>query len=521
MKFVSDPTIARKVAAMQQRVRWQHPLIQQLGIDQTRLVLEPAIAPDAAFKFCVLGDSGNGQHRGDSPQRRVSQLMQSQASEAKFVLHTGDVVYLVGSSEQYQENFIQPYQELLVGGSQPQQIAYNQMVFNQPFLPVLGNHDYYDLPVAYGLLSQLLWPLKQVFRYHIDLDVGWHGSYQGDAYAQAFLDYLKDVPDAALKAHLERHYTAQTSTGRGLCYQPQKFTRLPNRYYRFRYGGIDFFALDSNTFNAPRPIGTDASSQQRRQHLIATRNSAMAQLDTYVQQIKMVDHQPSTVESQDQLDELLGQIEQVEESIRDIEKQLAPQTVDQSIDQAQLDWLYESLVESWQDSSVRGRMIYFHHPPYVTEATKWDQGQTLAVRHYLRTVFDRVAQEVSRTQQQSIVDLVLCGHAHCFEYLQTLETGHADRHTQWVICGGSGFSLRRQRREGHVLQEEIDGELRDVAISRGFWGKTGHGADKRRTYSFLEVEVSAGEQLQFRLKPHMVEYQRKKWNPYQVSLAFS
>jgi hypothetical protein len=138
------------------------------------------------------------------------------------------------------------------------------MVFNRPFLPVLGNHDYYDLPIAYGVLSQLLRPLRQAFRYQIDLDVGWHGSYQGDAYARAFLDYLKDIPESELQQHLKRHYTVQTSTGKGLNYQPGTFTRLPNRYYRFRYGGIDFFALDSNTFNAPLPLESSARGDRHR-----------------------------------------------------------------------------------------------------------------------------------------------------------------------------------------------------------------------------------------------------------------
>ena len=75
MKLVSDPTIERKIAKMQERMRWNHPLFQQLGIDRTQLVLNDEIEPDRGFTFCVLGDSGSGDRRGDSPQRHVAEQM--------------------------------------------------------------------------------------------------------------------------------------------------------------------------------------------------------------------------------------------------------------------------------------------------------------------------------------------------------------------------------------------------------------------------------------------------------------
>jgi Calcineurin-like phosphoesterase len=522
MKLVSDPTIACKIAKMQERMRWHHPLFQQLGIDRTQLAFNDGIDPDLGFTFCVLGDSGNGVHRRDSPQRRVAELMMRCCASAHFILHTGDVVYLVGSSEQYPENFIRPYRELLVGGDRPDLISYDSMIFNRPFLPVLGNHDYYDLPIFYGMLSQLLRPLRQAFRYAIDLDVGWHGSDRGDAYARAFLDYLQDIPSSELQQHLEQHYTAQTATGKGLNYQPGQFTRLPNRYYRFRYGGIDFFALDSNTFNAPLPIESSDRGQDRRQLLIKDLDRLQSERDEYLQIIQnLVDPNElvPTIGEHESLDELLGKVEQIEELIHDLEKQLDPNTVRDRIDFEQLEWLERGLIESWQDKTVRGRMIYFHHPPYVTEATKWHQGQTLAVRHYLRGVFDRVELVVKDLiDNLPLVDLVLSGHAHCFEYLETLETGHADRGIKWVICGGSGFSLRRQRSEGSVLQERIDGKLQDVAVSHQFLGKTGRGAQKTHAYSFLQVDVLPGENLKFRLTPQVAEYHQLQWQYYPSEL---
>lgn len=526
MKLVSDPKIQQKIARMQERLRWNHPLFDRLGIDRTQLVLDDRSDSEQGFTFCVLGDSGNGVHRGDSPQRRVAELMMKvciteatpAAAEAQFILHTGDVVYLVGSSEQYPENFIKPYRELLVGGEQPAQISYDSMVFNRPFLPVLGNHDYYDLPIVYGVLSQLLRPLRQAFRYAIDLDVGWHGSDCGDAYARAFLDYLKDIPESALQQHLERHYTAQTATGKGLNYQLGKFTRLPNRYYRFRYGGIDFFALDSNTFNAPLPIESD----RHRQILLADLEGLQTERDEHLQVIQTLDpHDPvPKIGERAALDELLGKVEQIEELIGDLEKQLDPNAGNEQIDFEQLEWLERELVASWQDKTARGRMIYFHHPPYVTEATKWHQGQTLAVRHYLRTVFDRVERAVKPlVNRRPLVDLVMCGHAHCFEYLETLETGHADRGMKWAICGGSGFSLRRQRTEGNILQERVDGKLHDVARSHQFLGKTGRGANKYHAYSFLQVDVLPGQTLKFNLKPQVAEYHQLEWQYYTSKLV--
>jgi hypothetical protein len=132
------------------------------------------------------------------------------------------------------QNFIRPYREFIVGGEHPSRIAYDRMVFNFPFLPVPGNHDYYDLPIVYGILSATALPLRRLLGSKLDLDVGWHGSDRGNAYAKAFLDYLQahKMP-GELDRHLDAHYTASTSTGRCIRYQPGRFTRLPNRYYTF------------------------------------------------------------------------------------------------------------------------------------------------------------------------------------------------------------------------------------------------------------------------------------------------
>jgi len=207
MKFVSDRPTAVKIRKMKQRVRWQESAIVERGIDQTQMVFEDNWADSPEFSFLVLGDSGAGPHRGHNPQRQIAELMLANSDACRFILHTGDVIYLVGSSEYYRKNFIDPYREFLVGGEQPERITYDKMVFTLPFLPVLGNHDYYDLPFFYGLMAGTTLPLRRLLKSRLDLDIGWHGSFQGNAYAQAFLDYLKAFdPKEELGRHLDRHY---------------------------------------------------------------------------------------------------------------------------------------------------------------------------------------------------------------------------------------------------------------------------------------------------------------------------
>ncbi|YAF96583.1 MAG: metallophosphoesterase [Nodularia sp. CChRGM 3473] len=511
MKLVSDPEIAKKIRKMKQRVRWQDPLIIERSIDQTRLVLEDDHANDCEFSFLVVGDSGTGSHRGHDPQRQVAELMLPHHPECSFMLHTGDVIYLVGSSEYYQQNFIRPYREFLVGGDYPEKIAYDQMIFNFPILPVPGNHDYYDLPVVLSLLSLTTLPIRRLWRSRLDLDVGLHGSGKGGAYARAFLDYLKEFQSPGeLAYHLDKHYTAQANTGRCLYYQPGQFTRLPNRYYTFSYGGIDFFALDSNTFNDPPPLPTTKEGAQQRK-LLEKRREQFEQEKLQIMETAAYLN-PDNPSEAEQLDDLQGQMSQIEELIVDIDKQLDTNKT-MLTDIEQLEWLKQRLIESWHHPDVRGRVIYFHHPPYVTEATKWQQAQTLAIRDRLRDVLDDVAEAVgSLTQGQPLVDLVLNGHAHCLEHLQTLDTGHADSHINWIVCGGSGYSLRRQRTEGAELMESMGDTNKLVARSHLFVGRHGHGSQKRRPYSCLRIDVKGDDKPKFIIRPLVAEWYQRQWH---------
>lgn len=364
MKLVSDPAIAKKIRKMNQRVRWQDPLIVERNIDQTRLVLQDRQPDNPEFSFLVIGDSGSGSHGGHNPQRQVAELMLPHHKECRFMLHTGDVIYLVGSSEYYQQNFIEPYREFILGGEHPRRIAYDQMVFKLPILPVPGNHDYYNLPILLGLASLTTLPIRGLLRSRLDIDVGLHGSGTGDAYARAFLDYLQafQLP-GELASHLDKYYTAKTDTGRCLCYEPGHFTRLPNRYYTFRYNGIDFFALDSNTFNDPLPLPKTKKGDFDRKVLEKRREDLEQEKLQIIENSAKLD--PKKPHEADQLDDSQSNLSQIEEMIVDIDKQLA---TDKTIvtDTEQLEWLKQKLIESWNTAEVRGRVIYFHHPPYVT-----------------------------------------------------------------------------------------------------------------------------------------------------------
>lgn len=511
MKLVSDPAIAKKIRKMNQRVRWQDPLIVERNIDQTRLVLEDGQTDNSEFSFLVIGDSGSGRHRGHNPQRQVAELMLPHHNESRFMLHTGDVIYLVGSSEYYQQNFIQPYREFLLGAEHRKRIAYDQMVFKLPILPVPGNHDYYNLPILLSLASLTTLPIRHLLRSRLDLDVGLHGSGCGEAYAKAFLDYLQafQLPEE-LASHLDRHYTAKTDTGRCLSYQPGQFTRLPNRYYTFRYGGIDFFALDSNTFNDPPPLPKTKKGDADRKLLEKRREDFEQEKQEIIETSAKL--RPENPNEADQLDDFHAKLSQIEEIIVDIDKQLATNKTTLT-DTEQLDWLKQRLIESWNNPEVRGRIIYFHHPPYVTEATKWEQAQTLIVRDRLRGVLDAVAKEIgSLNQGRPLVDLVLNGHAHCLEHLETMDTGHADSHIHWIVCGGSGFSLRRQRIEGADLMETFGNENRLVARSHLFIGRNGQGFQKRRPYSGLRIDVKGDGQPKFIVRPLVTEWHQRQWH---------
>lgn len=440
---------------MRLRVRWDADILQESGIDQTRLGIADGLATTPAFSFLVIGDSGFGPQPCGHPQREVAAYLATQMDDCRFLLHTGDVVYQMGSAEQYPTNFIEPYREWLVGGEHSDRLSYRGLTFRKPFLPVLGNHDYYNVPFPYGFLVAALAPFRKYLNVPVTENVSLRGSATGDAYARAFIDYLKDLPTSDLVDHLNHHYTTETATGRALTYQPGIFTRLPNRYYQFHYGGIDFFGLDSSTFN--RPVDVDG------------------------QQVLQADRP---------------------------RHELPP-----TLDWEQLFWLRDRLVASLSNPQVKGRILYLHHPPYVTEMTKYHETACLSVRRHLRWVLDAVEARRGKSAPEPPIDLVLSGHAHCFEYLRTVETGHGDRNMNWIICGASGARLRSQQADPTVREGE-GSTSPAIAKSQIFIGRHGSGSDTHWPYSFLRIDVNpseTGDRPQLVIRPFIAKMHQGTW----------
>jgi hypothetical protein len=215
-----------------------------------RLLLPETPEPDASgWEFLALGDTGDAEAAGPglSPQDAVAQQMARDAivtgeanGRARMIVHTGDVIYMTGERRLYERNFRRPYAPFLTPGS-----TIDDFTFRLPFLPVPGNHDYYDLGgwARWVARIPLLAPGLRALAHRVfSFSLPQGGSDMGRAYMEAFVDRdrLNGNGDATVP----------------LAYEPGARTRVPNRYYQFTTGGVDFFALDSNTLDAPPP-GTD------------------------------------------------------------------------------------------------------------------------------------------------------------------------------------------------------------------------------------------------------------------------
>lgn len=200
-------------------------------------------ANDEEWEFLALGDTGdsNAFGLGISPQDAVARELANQIvppvgeGKGRFVLHTGDVVYMAGESRLYERNFRQPYAPFLAAES-----SEHPLLFRVPFLPVPGNHDYYELgrwgkrlwrSQRTGHLSGLRRSIHWISHRFFGFEMPRGGSEKGKAFMDAFMGPSPHPPQD------------------GCSYIPGQVTHLPHRYYQFQVGNVDFFALDSNTLS--------------------------------------------------------------------------------------------------------------------------------------------------------------------------------------------------------------------------------------------------------------------------------
>jgi hypothetical protein len=90
---------------------------------------------------------------------------------------------------------------------------------------------------------------------------------------------------------------------------------------------------------------------------------------------------------------LLDELETLQEELFNLKRLIETSP---TVDDDQMLWLQEGLIASHRDPTVRGRILTLHHPPYVTEKTKYNQADTMAIRRRLRQVLDAVAAKLGR-----------------------------------------------------------------------------------------------------------------------------
>ena len=98
------------------------------------------------------------------------------------------------------------------------------------------------------------------------------------------------------------------------------------------------------------------------------------------------------------------------------------------------------------------------------------------------------------------------------EVLRTHETGHADREINWVICGGSGYGLRMQRREGtELIEQDEAGSSSVIASNNLFIGRNWNGTAEGDAYSGLRIDIAEGKPLRMTLTPLVSSRTRNGW----------
>ncbi len=468
-------------------------------------LLLPSRDDGNSFSFLALGDSGYGGSRTspDWSKFRKEKLTKSEQDELKkakksdskfliademqveqstraidFIFHLGDVIYMSGGANGYKDRFIGPYQHWLKDGTNHD---YNNMVFATPFLPIYGNHDYYDFDDALPLLGEVVGEL---------LDSIGQGSNNGRVFEQAFVETKAGAVE-----------NGQLEYGRG------GRTRIPNRYYWFVNKNCAFFALDSNTLE-----GTPELSANKRRAIRARRKEAEAQARKLKREVKRLQRRlESTSENQQESEVLQSELSdryddlvEAMKTARNLEK--VEDAEKEDLDDEQIEWLLQVL----DKDEVKGKwkIVCMHHSLFTSDKSHTDDAELSGLRQNLLKIFE-----------EKKVDLVLSGHSHCFEW--TERRTPAGAHSPcYFVSGGGGKALRpsvfavSMPRLGMPEAAEKQRKFLQVAESKAY----------AETHHFLRIDVTdetirihpVGSQKGQRVVPFKVStYERLSPSDYQ------
>lgn len=439
----------------------------------------PQPSDPSHFEFLVLGDTGDTDYssRAQAPQQAVAEYLAADAAlpgtsgRGHFVLHLGDVVYMTGEKRLYDRNFLKPYASLLCPDS-----TVDNMVFRLPFLPIPGNHDYYDLGGWVSWLSRV--PLlgsavRGITRDIFSFSFPKGGSDQGRAFMEAFVDQKADTKTA------------------GLPYSPGNHTRIPNRYYKFTFGCCDFFMLDSNTLDAPPPWkgdGEDIKLDAKRR--IKSLEEEARTLESKLKEIHRKCEGQDVPPDLDPEECAEPNVRDLSNRILDVQRELALEKrrlsySPEDYDAGQIEWLKAGLDESARERPDSWRIVCMHHPLYTAIGNHCEGADVRAVRaNLLGLLRDRV-------------HLVLSGHSHAFEWLRS----DALPTTGLIVSGGGGqVSLRRSILDPAKLPRHRDrySALRSSGVTEYAAAGRGPAAlDGRRgsIYHYLKIAASADSLL--------------------------
>lgn len=424
-----------------------------------RLKLDVATSPDS-FSFLVVGDSGHGGP-DQKAKTAVADAMWKEVHDAlAFTIHVGDVVYMDGAKEGYPDRFIRPYRQWLKDSTS----EYHGMVFEKAFLPIYGNHDYYDFPDI-PVIGDIVGRLSD--------SIG-SGSHNGKVFEEAFVQ------------------TKALGGADALDYIPGDTdkTRIPNRYYWFTYGDCAFIGLDSNTLDGvegTREVDRDAV-KRREKEAKKRQKKHEEDLKQLMKDKKMWDKESRkwlTDDARRRGDEIIEEIAESAKEVRMLKK--ARKSSRKDHDRVQIEWL-KTVLRHEDVVSKKWKIVYMHHSLYSSEDGHTDDPDAEGLRQNLQDIF---AGTFDGHDGQR-VHLVLSGHSHCFEWLSSRSPG--DQDICYVVTGGGGRPLREsalsKTTKAHSADEAAQtrtGQKQDhfseLATSRAF----------AKRYNFVKVEMTAGK----------------------------